>query len=205
MLTAQLTGEPWKPCAFNDTTIDCRERHRGDQLQVEWRDGLGGLWRLELFPQGNRAHPHRQRQLSSPAVLPSQRRAAAFALHHWRWASARHCHRWGLSHSSRANDQDTIPTHCHACCADPRHSRETCPPAWSCPLGWRSPTGLRWAGCKNGPCVGSGGIQREPAHWVTSGDATLSCRSDAGSAGGGGRGADGGRYRLEPGTSQYAH
>ena len=80
LLTAQLTGEPWKPCAFNDRPIDCREAHRGEVLQVEWRDGqamtytrlpgveghadalyrdrLGGLWRLELFPQGNRVLTH---------------------------------------------------------------------------------------------------------------------------------------------------
>jgi hypothetical protein len=80
VLTAQLTGEPWKPCAFNDRPIDCREVLRGEVLQVEWRDGLamtytrlataddkpealyrdrlGGLWRLELFPQGNRVLTH---------------------------------------------------------------------------------------------------------------------------------------------------
>lgn len=109
VLTAQLTGEPWKPCAFNDTPIDCRERHRGDALQVEWRDGqamtylrlpqpttngqaqyrdrLGGLWQMELLPQGNRVLTHTSngnrivlplrpddgQQTMAPAPLPSWR------------------------------------------------------------------------------------------------------------------------------------
>jgi phosphoglycolate phosphatase-like HAD superfamily hydrolase len=106
VLTAQLTGEPWKPCAFNDTTIDCRERHRDDQLQVEWRDGqamtytrltetdgqpgalyrdrLGGLWRLELFPQGNRALTHTGNGNRLFLPLRPDRPQAADPLPSWR-------------------------------------------------------------------------------------------------------------------------
>lgn len=82
VLVAQLTGEPWKPCAFNDTPIPCRERHRGDRLQVEWNDGQGMTY--TRLPQGNRVLTHvsngnrillplRPDDPPSPAPLPAQR------------------------------------------------------------------------------------------------------------------------------------
>ena len=45
LLTAQLTGEPWKPCAFNDRPIACREVREGPQAAEplpSWREGRIG-------------------------------------------------------------------------------------------------------------------------------------------------------------------
>jgi hypothetical protein len=44
VLTAQLTGEPWKPCAFNDTPIDWRRPRNetaADQTSVDGSHGGG--------------------------------------------------------------------------------------------------------------------------------------------------------------------
>jgi hypothetical protein len=67
-------AEPWKACAFNDTTIPCRDSHSPDgTVRIVWQDGkamtyrqvkagfplsslrdsLGGIWERQIFVQGN--------------------------------------------------------------------------------------------------------------------------------------------------------
>ena len=72
----QIPRDGWKDCAYNGKTIGCRDEQLPDGFRVVWKDGLqmiysrlpqegstdaqryrdrlGGIWRQELFPQGNR-------------------------------------------------------------------------------------------------------------------------------------------------------
>lgn len=72
----QIPRDSWKDCAFNGMTIGCRDEQLPDGFRVVWKDGLrmtysrlpqegstdpqryrdrlGGIWRQELFPQGNK-------------------------------------------------------------------------------------------------------------------------------------------------------
>lgn len=76
----QIPRDGWKDCAFNDRTIGCRDEISPGGFRLLWRDGprmtytllpkppgateavyrdrLGGLWRQELLPQGNRVLTH---------------------------------------------------------------------------------------------------------------------------------------------------
>lgn len=71
----QIPRDDWKDCAYNDQTIRCRDTQSDDRFVILWIDGLrssfrrrpparpdlpvywtdryGGLWRRELYPQGN--------------------------------------------------------------------------------------------------------------------------------------------------------
>ena len=76
----QIPRDGWKDCAFNDRPIGCRDEITPGGFRLLWRDGprmtytllpkppgatevvyrdrLGGLWRQELLPQGNRVLTH---------------------------------------------------------------------------------------------------------------------------------------------------
>jgi hypothetical protein len=71
----QIPRDGWKDCAFNDRVLPCRDRQTPTGLEIVWKDGqrmtyrklpgpeasgaellrdrLGGIWRRELFVQGN--------------------------------------------------------------------------------------------------------------------------------------------------------
>lgn len=66
------------------------------------------------------------------------RRAAASLLGLQQIPSA--CHRWGRRRRCHASCPSTIPTHCRACPAIPRHWQGSCPPRSSAP--GKCPSGL---------------------------------------------------------------
>ncbi|MEB3266744.1 MAG: hypothetical protein VKN13_09045 [Cyanobacteriota bacterium] len=71
----QIPRDDWKDCTYNDRLIRCRDIQSDGQILILWVDGIrssfrlrapsrpdlpnywvdryGGLWRRQLFPQGN--------------------------------------------------------------------------------------------------------------------------------------------------------
>uniref|UniRef100_UPI0020B38518 hypothetical protein n=1 Tax=Synechococcus sp. CCY 9618 TaxID=2815602 RepID=UPI0020B38518 len=67
----QIPRDGWKDCAYNERTLACVDRQIPGGLEIRWKDGqrmtyserpaggdllrdrLGGLWRREVYIQGN--------------------------------------------------------------------------------------------------------------------------------------------------------